>query len=159
MVQWGMGLPLGLVNLSDTTELTSVVYASNHAAATVAMRTVLNGWSSMISVGYGDLLGDVDNAGFFGWHFGRRLLDHRGWRLTADVGFTHITPEVSDDPDQRDRNHAAGQLRLHGERRLGRQTALFAGVGASSVSESYDDGAASSDEFLVFGGIVLGGWR
>lgn len=153
------GLPLGLVNISDTSELTVLAYASNHAAATVGVRTVLNGWSSIVSVGYGDLLGDVENAGFFGWHFGRRFLDHRGWRLTADVGLTHITPKVSDDPDKRDRNHAASQLRLHGERRLGRTTALFAGVGASNVGESYDDGAGSSGEFLVFGGLVLGGWR
>ncbi|RKZ13684.1 hypothetical protein DRQ50_10110 [bacterium] len=153
------GLPLGLVNLSESTQVTTMVYASNHAAATVGVRTVLNGWSSIVSVGYGDQLGDVNNSGFFGWHFGRRLLDRGIWRLTADIGFTHITPETSDDPAVRDKNHSAGQLRLHGEWRLGRTTALFAGVGASNVAESYDDGAASSEEFLVFGGLVLGGWH
>lgn len=153
------GLPLGLVNLSEESEMTALVYASNHAVANVGMRTVLNGWSSIISFGYGDQLGDVSNSAFWGWHFGRRLLDRGGWRLTADIGFTHITPEVTDDPNDRDDNHSAGQLRLHGERRLGSTTALFAGIGASNVTESYNDGAPSSDETVFFGGVVLGGWR
>lgn len=153
------GLPLGLVNLSETSELNWMVSASNHATATLGFRTVLNGWSSIISAGYGDQLGDVKESLFLGWHFGHRLLTRTNWRLTADIGFTHIVPKTSDDSDVNDANHLAGQLRLHGEYRLGKTTALFAGVGTNNITDSYDDGAESTDETLFFGGLTVGGWR
>jgi len=153
------GLPLGLVNLHDTSELNWMVSASNHASATLGFRTVVNGWSSIVSAGYGDQLGDVKESLFLGWHFGHRLLTRPSWRLTADIGFTHIVPKTSDDPLVNDENHMAGQLRLHGEYRLGKNTSLFAGVGTNSITESYDDDAESTSETLVFGGLTVGGWR
>jgi hypothetical protein len=149
------GVPIGLINHSTGNPRHWLLYASSLSAANLAYRTEVNGWVSTLSGGYGDLQGSQEEAGFLSWHFGHRLLGSGRTWLGVDVGLVHIMPVKHDDPAVNDRLHRAVQLRLTGDLAVGSWLNLWGAVGVSSIAESYEDEAATKDELLVAGGVVI----
>lgn len=150
------GLPLGLLNLAGNGQVEWVTYGSSLAAINTGVRTTVNGWSSMLSMGGGDLSREPTETIFASWHLGRVLRQGRTWRLDADIGFLRIMPIASDDEDVDDRVRAAFQLRLLVERRFSPQVAAFVGIGISTVSLEDKEAADAtekekSDPLLVAG--------
>ncbi len=149
------GLPLGVVNISDDSTLQGMAYGSNLSLYNIGARTVVNKWSSIVSLGYTDQTSDAPNSGFLGWHFGRQFPLGEKATLTLDAGYLHIIPQDYDDPAINDNQHFAMQMRLFADYRLGKTVALVAGGGFSTIFSEYTTHARSQTEGHVFGGISL----
>lgn len=149
------GTPIGLVNMANDNRREWLFTASNLSLLNVGFRTVLNDWSSVVSLGQGDMQGDVSNSWFLGWHYGHLLLTRPSWELTLDVGYQHIIPEKSDNPLENDRLHYALQARLLGDWKIKDHLGIIGSVGLSTVYDEYSTDAASQTDALITGGIVL----
>ena len=149
------GWPIGLVNLAENSDEDWVSFASNLAAFNTGVRTTINRWYSMLTVGLGDLQQGHQGTLFFSWHYGRVFPLSRTWSLNADLGFIHIMPEKSNDPEVNDEMRPASQLRLLLEAKLGRKSKVFGGIGLSSVASTYSDEAITEDDTLYVLGISL----
>ena len=149
------GTPIGLINMSNDDRREWHFTASNLSLLNVGFRTVLNGWSSVVSFGRGDVQGDVENSYFVGWHYGHLLLTRPNWELTFDVGFEHIIPTKSDNPDENDSLHYALQARLMGDWRMNENLGIIGAVGTSTIFDEYSTHATSKTDALFTGGIVL----
>ncbi len=149
------GVPVGLVNTTPGSPRGWNFYASTLSLGNVSYQTEVNRWTSQLSLGYGDAQGSQEEALTVSWHYGYRLLgDARRW-LGIDLGFVHIMPRASDDPELNDRLHWALQPRVHGELALGRRVGVWAAAGASFVQSTYGGGGESDTELLLAGGVVL----
>lgn len=149
------GVPIGVVNLSDDGHKDWSFYASNLSLLNVGFRTNVNGWTSVLSLGYGDIQGSQENALTAAWNYGRRIIGDREKALGVDVGWVHIMPQASDDPAVNDQLHGAFQARLTGDLGLNESLGLWVAAGASVIYDSYGSGAESETEFLFAGGVVL----
>jgi hypothetical protein len=150
------GVPVGLVNIDEENgNVDWIIFGSNLAAINSGVRTTVNRFYSMLTVGYGDLQGDVDNSLFLTWNYGYAIPLSDAWSIGLDLGFVHITPESSDDPDLNDELHFALQARALAEVRLGRKLAIFAGGGVSSVYSEYSSDASQETEPLFVAGVSL----
>jgi hypothetical protein len=130
-------------------------YGSNVALLNVGFRTVLNRWSSVVSAGYLDVQGDVDQTFFLAWNFGRNIPLNDRWDLTLDLGFQHIIPQKSDEPGANDRLQYALQARALAERRLNDRLGLFGAAGSSTRYAAYSSDASSETDFHFSAGVVL----
>jgi len=149
------GWPVGVVNLAENSNEDWITYASNLAAFNTGIRTTINRWYSMLTVGAGDLQEKHQNTAFLSWHYGRVFPLGRLLSLNLDLGFVHIMPEKSDDPDVNDEMRPAAQVRLLLEALISKKTKLFGGIGTSSVASSYSDEATSEDYALFVLGLSL----
>ena len=149
------GVPVGLFNFSDDSNSDWLVFASNLSLANLGFRTEVGGWTSIVSAGYGDVQGSQEEAGTLAWNYGRRIIGDREKALGVDIGWIHIMPHSSEDPDVNDQLHGALQARLTGDLTLSGGFGLWAAVGASVVIDSYRSGAQSETEPLFAGGVVL----
>ncbi len=152
------GIPVGLINITDDGHADGVVYASNLSLYNVGLRTVVNNWSSIVSLGYTDqssIANKATNSGFLGWNFGRLFPVRPHLDLTVDAGYLHIIPKEYDDSSINDNQHFALQMRLFADYRFGKSVALFGGGGFSTIFSEYTTHARSETEVNFFGGISL----
>lgn len=152
------GTPVGLVNLTDDGQIHGMAYGSNLALVSAGVQTVVNNWSSIVSLGYSDQSSSetkASDSGFLGWHFGRVLPVANQLDLTLDAGYLHIIPKDYDDETINDDPHFALQMRLFANYRLGKTVAIFGGGGLSTIFSEYSTHARSETEAHVFGGISL----
>jgi hypothetical protein len=130
-------------------------YGSNISLLNVGYRTVLNDWSSVVSLGYLDVQGDIEQAMTLAWNFGRNFPLNEKWDLTLDLGYMHIIPNKTDNPAENDRLQYALQVRALGEYRLNDDLGLFGAVGSSTRYAEYTSGAPSETDFHFSAGVVL----
>lgn len=149
------GTTIGLVNRDLDSRKEWMFYASNISLGNIGYRTVLNHWSSVVSMGYGDAQGDIDQTLFFAWNFGRNIPLNDKWEMTLDLGFQHIIPKKSNEPDENDRLQYALQARALGEYRLNDGLGLFGAVGSSTRYAEYASDAPSETDFHFSAGVVL----
>jgi hypothetical protein len=149
------GTPIGLINMDDNSRKEWMFYGSNLSLLNIGFRTVLNNWSSVVSVGGSDVKGDVENSLFLGWNFGRNFPLSKRWDLTIDLGYQHIMPRKSDIPDENDHLHYSLQARALGTYHLNDSLGLIGSVGSSTVYSGYVSGADSETDFHFSAGIVL----
>lgn len=152
------GTPFGVVNLTNDGEINALAYASNLGLYNLGLRTVVNQWSSVLSLGYSDVSSGDDvakNSGFLGWNFGRQVPLSEKLILTLDAGYLHIIPQDYEEPEINDEPHYALQLRAFVDVSLGDSVALFGGGGLSTIFSEYTTHARSHSEGNVFGGISL----
>jgi len=149
------GTTIGLINRDQNSRKEWMFYGSNHALANIGYRTVLNKWSSVVSMGYGDNQGDVGETLFLGWNFGRNFALSKAWDLTVDLGYQHIMPKASNNPAENDRLHYSLQARALVDYRLKEHLGLVGSVGVNNVYSEYDSGADSESHFHFTAGIVL----
>ncbi|MGH7724981.1 MAG: hypothetical protein ACREOU_06085 [Candidatus Eiseniibacteriota bacterium] len=150
------GIPIGLVNFSrQNGRVELVAFGSTLSAANVGVRTTVNRFQSTLSAGGIDLQGDVETAAFLTWNYGYRFPLGGAWSLGADVGFTHIMPEKTDDPTDHDRLHFALLGRLLPEVQVSPAVAIFAGPGFATIFDEYSQHAGSETEFLATAGLAV----
>lgn len=148
------GIPVGFINIAeDNGGEDWVTFGSNLAAINTGLRTTVNRYYSMITAGYGDLQGDIDETGFLTWNFGYAAPLNRKWTLNFDLGYVHIMPQKSDDPNENDRMHWALQGRVLAEVRLSPKLAIFGGGGISSIWSEFSSDAEQETEPLGVLGI------
>lgn len=149
------GTTVGLINMDNGSRKEWMFYGSNVSLVNVGFRTVLNHWSSIVSLGYGDAQGDIDQALLMGWNFGRNIPLDEKWDLTFDFGFQHVIPKKSENPTENDRLQYSLQLRVMGEYRLKESLGLFGSVGSSTRYAEYAADAPSETDFHFSAGVAL----
>jgi hypothetical protein len=92
---------------------------------------------------------------FLGWNFGRNIPLSKRWDLTIDLGYQHIMPKKSNNPDENDRLHFSLQARALGEFHLNDSLGIVGSVGSSTVFDEYTSGAENQTDLLFSAGIVL----
>ncbi len=156
------GLPIGFVNIANNGNVDWVTYVTNVALLNTGVRTRVNDWVSVFSVGTNDIQSEsedesnpeaeYDKTWTINWHFGRRFSISDKLDVTPDIGIVHIIPKANPDPAVNDRLQPAGQLRLIAEYRPGAKVAIFGGGGASlRFSEYSSDAETQWDPVLVLG--------
>ena len=149
------GVAVGAVNLAENGAVDGVAFASNLMGINAGVRTVVNGFYSMFTVGGWDLQGTRDYAYSLTWNYGRAFPLRPGLDLDADLGLVHIIPVTSDDPAENDRLHPALQARALRERRMSPVLSVFAGGGVSVVFSEYSSRATSEVEPLFVAGVSV----
>lgn len=150
------GIPVGFINIDETDgKVDWTIAGSNLAAISTGVKTEVNNWYSMLTLGYGDLQGDVEETFILGWNYGYAFRLGRAWNLGVDLGYLHFIPETQDDPTLNDSLHFAVQLRALLELRLSSKLALFAGGGVSSIYSAYSSNAQQETEPHVVLGVSL----
>ena len=153
------GVPIGVVNVADGVDADWITFGSNHAAISTGVRTSLNRWYSMFSVGLGDLQtetgGNDDNTAFITWNWGREFPLGSRWKLGADVGYQHIIPQQTDDVNVDDQIHYSLQARLLIDWKLSRKDKIFAAGGINTIFEEYSSNASSTSEGYFAAGVGL----
>ncbi len=150
------GVPIGLFNYSEETgSVDWITYASNLSLVNTGVRTTVNRYYSMLTVGGYDVEADVEDTAFLTWNFGYQAPLGQKWGLGWDLGYVHIMPKASDDPAINDRLHFAIQARLLAELRFSPQIAAFAAGGVSSIFSEYSSSATSEVKPLIAIGISL----
>ena len=107
------------------------------ATISAGARTAYRGFYSMLTVGVGDVQEDQLDTVFLGWHYGHAFTLSRTWNLDADLGYEHILPQPSDEPEVNDRLHFAVQARVLAEVRLSPLIRLFGGTGLNATFSEY----------------------
>jgi hypothetical protein len=130
-------VPVGIINWAGNGDKAWITYGSNLSAINTGLMTRVHGYYSMITVGAVNLQEDIENALFFSWHYGYSVKAGGNWRIGGDLGFVHIIPEISDNPDENDRLHFAVQARLLADVRLADQVSVFFGGGVSLRYSEY----------------------
>lgn len=149
------GVAVGAVNVAENGALDAVAFASNLMGINAGVRTTVNGFYSMFTVGGWDLQGTRDYAYSLTWNYGRAFPLRPGLDLDADLGLVHIIPVTSDDPAENDRLHPALQARLLLEKRFSPGLSVFAGGGLSVVFSEYSSSATSEVEPLFVAGVSV----
>lgn len=148
------GVPVGLVNVSHTDGETNwLLLGSSLAAVSVGARTAVRGIYSMVTAGVGDLHDERSNTLLLDWHYGYAAHLGNRWRVGGDLGFVHLIPQPSDDPQVNDQLHFALQPRVVAETSIGRRWRVLGGVGASVIYDEYSANAAPETDPLVVLGI------
>ena len=149
------GTAIGLINMDNHSRKEWMFYGSNLSLLNIGFRTVLNNWSSVVSVGGGDMKGDVESSLFLGWNFGRNIPLNKRWDLTIDLGYQHIIPKNSNNSAENDKLHYSLQARALGEYHLNHGLGLVGSLGSSTVFSSYLAKADSKTDLHFTAGIVL----
>jgi hypothetical protein len=154
IVRENKGTPVGMFNYSrDTGKVDWITYFSNLSLVNTGVRTTVNHFYSMLTVGGYDVEENIENTAFLSWHYGYEYPVARTWSLGLDLGFVHIMPKTSDDPDVNDRLRYAVQIRAIAEVCLSPKVAFFAGGGVSDIFSEYSSKAKGEVKPLVVAGI------
>jgi len=151
------GVPVGLLNYSENGSVDWITYGSNLGAVNTGIRTTVNRFYSMLTVGTGGSLDGIDEILYFSWNYGYGIPIGDRFTLGADIGLVHIAPQVhsNDEPDKNTNLRPAAQVRLLGMYRWNSKLEIFAGVGNSSIASGYGQDATTETEPLFVGGIAL----
>jgi len=150
------GVPVGLYNHSKTGgKVDWITYGSNLALVNTGVRTVVRRFHSMLSVGWNDVDADYANTAFLSWQYGYTVPLSPAWSVGADLGYVHIMPEATDDPNVNDKLHFAVQLRALAEFRPSPKFSVFAGGGLSDIFNEYSSKATGEVEPLIVAGISV----
>ena len=140
---------------SGQPQLDWITYASNLSLVNTGVRTTVNRYYSMLTVGGHDVEADVSDTAFLTWNFGYQIPLGEKWGLGWDLGYSHIMPKNSDDPAVNDNLHFAIQARILGEIRFSPKFAMFAAGGVSSIFSEYSSSATSELKPLIAWGVSL----
>jgi hypothetical protein len=149
------GVPVGLFNYAGNGDVDWISWGSNYMGVQSGVRTLVNNWSSILSVG-GVYTKETDlQVLSFGWNYGYRFDVSERFMLTVDAGYIHLIPDQ--DPTLNDRLRPAVQGRAFVEFRMLPAVAVHAGAGITHEWAEYASGAPTETDPLFFGGIALFG--
>ena len=150
------GVPLGMINyVRDGGDSDWITYASNIAAVSTGVRTIDRRLYSFFAIGVDDLQEDRSGTAFLSWHYGYAVPIAARWKIGGDLGYVHIMPQSSSDPEVNTRAHFAVQGRIVLEVELREKFKLFGGGGVSQRNSAYSSDNMSSTDPLVVLGISL----
>jgi hypothetical protein len=146
------GIPLGMFNFVEEGDEDWVTFGSNIAAASTGVRSIYHHFYSVLAVGVGDLQEERYDTAFLSWHYGYAMPIASRFKMGVDLGYVHIMPASSSDPDVDTRNQFAIQLRAIGEVKVIGKTKIFGGAGASARFSAYSmENTATTDPLFVLG--------
>ena len=149
------GVPVGLINIAQNGSEDWMTWGSSYMGVETGLRTIVNSWYSILSVG-GLYTPDSDlTAWSVGWNYGYRFGLSPRLSLSVDAGFRHVMPEK--DPGLNDRLRPAVQGRAFLEYAVDDLVAIHAGAGGNQEWSEYSSGAETEFDQLFFGGVSLFG--
>jgi hypothetical protein len=149
------GVPVGMVNIASNGTQNWMTWGSSYMGLQTGVRTTVNDWYSILSVG-GFYMNETDlDVISFAWNYGYRFEFTRRLSLSVDAGYVHVIPDT--DPVLNDHLRPAVQGRAFLEFGLGKWLSLHAGAGGNYEWSEYASGATTEFDPLFFGGISLFG--
>jgi hypothetical protein len=150
------GIPIGLFNYSEENgSVDWITYAGSLSLINTGVRTTINRYYAMLTVGGNDADAEVEDTAFLTWNFGYQAPLGEKWGLGGDLGMAHIMPKASDDPAVNDKLQFAVQARILGEYQFSPKVAVFAAGGVSWRFSEYSSSADSEVSPLITAGISL----
>ncbi len=149
------GVPVGVVNVTGGGGADWVTFASTLAAVSTGVRTTTGRLYSFFAIGLGDLKDKRNDTAFLSWHYGYAVPVADRWSIGADLGYLHIMPTPSSDPEVNDKSHFALQGRAIAEAAFSDKFKVFGGGGVSLLYSKYSTDNTSWLDPLVVLGISL----
>jgi len=150
------GIPIGLINIEEEGGETDLItFASTFSVYNIGIRTTVNRFYSMLTLGVFDVETERSEVGFATWNFGYSFPVSKLFSLGADLGYSHVVPDGSDDPTVNTNNHPALQARALIEARFSPKFSIFGGGGVVNEWSEYGSGATSEARGLGFLGVSL----
>lgn len=150
------GVPIGMINyVYQEGDVDWITYVSNIAAISTGVRTIHRRFYSFLALGIGDVEESRNDTAFLSWHYGYAIPVGSKWNIGLDVGYVHIMPSSSSDPDVNTKAQFAIQGRAIAEVEFSDGFKLFGGGGISQRFSAYSSKNTSTTDPLVTLGISL----
>jgi hypothetical protein len=147
------GVPVGLLNIATNGTQDWMTWGGSYMGFQTGVRSTVNQWYSIFSIG-GVYLDDTDLKTLsFGWHYGYEVEFSRRLSFSIDAGYIHLIPEK--DSTRNDSLRPAIRGRGFLEYRLNEWAGVHAGVGGNYEWSAYASGSETQFDPLFFGGISL----
>jgi hypothetical protein len=149
------GIPIGMFNFVEDGDVDWVTFASNMAAASTGVRSIYRHFYSVLAIGVGDLKDKRNDTAFLSWHYGYAVPVRGRWKMGVDLGYVHIMPASSADPEVKTENQFAVQARAIAEIEIRKRFNVFGGGGVSQRFSAYSSDNSSTTDPLVVLGVSL----
>jgi hypothetical protein len=149
------GIPVGMFNFVEEGDVDGVIFGSNVAAASIGVRSIYHHFYSILAIGVGDLQEKRNDTAFLSWHYGYAVPMKSRYKAGIDLGYVHIMPASSSDPNLSTENQFAVQLRAIIEAKIKGKTKIFGGVGVSQRFSAYSSNNTTTTDPLFVLGISL----
>jgi len=147
------GVPVGLISIAQNGTQDWMTWGGSYMGFQTGVRSTVNHWYSILSIG-GAYLDDTDLKTLsFGWHYGYEVEFTRRFSFSIDAGYIHLMPEK--DPTRNDSLRPSVRGRGFFEFRFNEWAAVHAGAGGNYEWSAYASGASTQFDPLFFGGISL----
>ena len=149
------GIPIGMFNFVEDGDVDWITYGSNLAAVSTGVRSVYRRFYSFLAIGMGDVQDSRNDTAFLSWHYGYAVPIGARWKIGVDLGYVHIMPTPSTDPDVNSKTHFAVQGRAIAEIAFSEKFKIFGGGGVSQRYSEFSPNNTSTTDPLVMLGISL----
>ncbi|MBN2135523.1 MAG: hypothetical protein JW737_07320 [Acidobacteria bacterium] len=144
------GVPIGLINLAENGRVRVLVWGSSLSAYNVGVKFMVNGFYSVISAGYNNLYGDIEESITWGARYGKHK-QYDNLFIDYDLGYLYIDNKDYFSCDGNIDQHAI-EIRFAGGIDLARKVSMFLGAGVNYIWQddySFGDGEV---RLQIFGG-------
>ena len=142
-------------NTSPSTDLQWVTTGSNVTQIGTGLRVIRREWYVQAGIGGLSAFDNRENAFFVELNLGHRFPLLSWLRLGVDVGYRHVMPDGSDNPDIDTDKFFTLEGRLMLEAVLGRKMSLFVGGGSTNIYQGYSLGSDTVHKGSIFWGVGL----
>lgn len=137
------------------TEIQWVTYDSNIIQIATAARYIHHNWYGELGIGGLSAFDNRENAFFLSLNLGRRFPIIPRLFLGIDVGYRHVMPDGSDNPEINTGKFFTLEGRLKLEVVLGRHMSAFLGGGYNNAYQGYSLGSETVGKGTIFWGVGL----
>ena len=137
------------------TEFQWVTSGSSITQIVTGLRYTHHHWYGEASVGGLSAFDNRENAFFLGLNLGRRFQLIPRLFLGADVGYRHVIPDGSDNPEIDTGKYFTLEGRLKLEVVLGKHMSVFVGGATTNIYQGYSLGSDTVSKGSVFWGVGL----
>jgi hypothetical protein len=144
------GVPIGLINLAENGRVRVTVWGSSLSAYNVGVKFIVNDFYSVISAGYNNLYGDIDESITWGARYGKHK-QYDNLFIDYDFGYLYIDNKDYFSSDLNIDQHSI-EIRIAGGLDLEKKVSIFLGTGLNYIWQ--DDGSFGDGEarLQIFGG-------
>ena len=137
------------------TEFQWITFGSSITQITTGFRATHHHWYGELSIGALSAFDNRENAFFLGLNLGRRFQIIPRLFLGADLGYRHVIPDGSDNPEIDTGKYFTLDGRLKLEVVLGKHMSVFLGGATTNIYQGYSLGSDTVHKGSVFWGVGL----
>jgi len=151
----GLSHPVASLAQDATTDFQWITHGSNITQITTGARGLYDNWYGEATVGGFSAFADRENSFFLGLNLGYKIPLATWLYLGGDLGYRHVIPDGSENPDINTDRFFTLEARLKLEFVLGRHMSVFIGAGRANIYQGYSLGSDTIRENVVFWGVGL----